>query len=115
MKKTMIAVMISAHAPVSLHPRFMSAALTRKLKQAQERLQNRDVVDAQFLCQEILRHAPRNHDALYLFAFTCLAAGRIRDALPMLEQYRRVCSARRSAPTPMHWWCASAPYIGSLR
>ena len=83
----MIAVMISAHAPVSRHPRFMSAGL-----------QNRDVAGAQFLCQEILRHAPRNPDALYRFTVTYLATGRSRDALPMLEQYRRVCSARRSAP-----------------
>ena len=64
----------------------MSSTLIRKLGQARERLQHGDVAGAQFLCQEILERAPRNPDALSLFAITLLMTGRARDAVPLLEQ-----------------------------
>ena len=64
----------------------MSSSLTRKLGQARERLQQGDAAGAQFLCQEVLQRAPRNPDALILFAITLLMTGRARDALPPLEQ-----------------------------
>jgi protein O-GlcNAc transferase len=64
----------------------MSAALQRKLSQAQQRLQEGDAAGAQRLCQEILQRAPRNPDALSLFAITLLMAGRANDAIAPLEQ-----------------------------
>ncbi len=64
----------------------MSASLIRKLKQAQERLHDGDLAGAQFLCQELLQHAPRNPDALSLLAVTHLMTGRARAAVPILEQ-----------------------------
>ena len=64
----------------------MSAGLIRKLGQARERLQQGDVAGAQFLCDEILRDAPRNPDALHLLGVTYLMAGRPHDAVPVLQQ-----------------------------
>ena len=64
----------------------MSAALMRKLSQAQERLQNGDVAGAQFLCEEVLQRAPRNPDALHVLGLTHLMTGRAREAVPILEQ-----------------------------
>lgn len=64
----------------------MSTFLIRKLSQAQERLHDGDVAGAQFLCQEILQRAPRNPDALSLFAITQLMTGRAREAVPILQQ-----------------------------
>ncbi len=64
----------------------MSASLTRKLGQAQERLERGDVAGAQLLCREVLKRAPRNPDALCLLAITCLATGGPREAVPPLEQ-----------------------------
>jgi predicted O-linked N-acetylglucosamine transferase (SPINDLY family) len=63
----------------------MSALSTRKLKQAQERLQAGDFAGAEFLCEEVLRQAPRNPDALYLLGGSRIALGRARDALPPLK------------------------------
>jgi protein O-GlcNAc transferase len=64
----------------------MSAALQRKLSQAHQRLQEGDAAGAQRLCQDILQRAPRNPDALVLFAVTLLMAGRAHDAVAPLEQ-----------------------------
>jgi predicted O-linked N-acetylglucosamine transferase (SPINDLY family) len=64
----------------------MSAALQRKLGQAHERLQAGDAAGAQLLCREVLQRAPRNPDALVLFAVTLLMTGRARDAISPLEQ-----------------------------
>ena len=63
----------------------MSASLTRRLKQAQERLQSGDVAGAQFLCRDLLAAAPRNPDVLALLAVTHLAGGRAREALEPLQ------------------------------
>ena len=64
----------------------MSAALIRKLSQAQERLHHGDVAGAQFLCEEVLQRAPRNPDALYVLGLTHLITGRAREAVPILQQ-----------------------------
>jgi predicted O-linked N-acetylglucosamine transferase (SPINDLY family) len=64
----------------------MSASLSRKLKQAQERLQQGDLAGGEFLCEEILRSVPRNPDALWLLAMSRLMSGRTEDAVPLLEQ-----------------------------
>lgn len=63
----------------------MSAALQRKLSQAQQRLQEGDAAAAQRLVQEVLQRAPRNPDALVLFAITLLMAGRAHEATGPLE------------------------------
>ena len=64
----------------------MSAALQRKLGQAHERLRAGDAAGAQLLCREVLQRAPRNPDALVLFAVTLLMGGCARDAIAPLEQ-----------------------------
>ncbi len=64
----------------------MSAFLSRKLDQAHEHLKKGEAARARSLCQEILRQAPRNPDALYLLGMTQLAEGRARDAVPPLRQ-----------------------------
>ena len=64
----------------------MSAALQRKLGQAHERLRAGDAAGAQLLCREVLQRAPRNPDALVLFAVTLLMGGCERDAIAPLEQ-----------------------------
>lgn len=64
----------------------MSAPLARKLKQAQDRFQQGDIAGGQFLCEEILRQAPRNPDALWLLGMSRLMTGRIAEGAPLLEQ-----------------------------
>lgn len=64
----------------------MSALSTRKLRQAQERLQGGDFAGAEFLCEEVLRQAPRNPDALCMLGGARIALGRARDAVPPLKQ-----------------------------
>jgi len=64
----------------------VSAASAHKLKQARERLQRGDIAGAQYLCEQILRSAPRNPDALCLLALSQLMNGRPRDAVPLFEQ-----------------------------
>ncbi|MBI2295002.1 MAG: tetratricopeptide repeat protein, partial [Betaproteobacteria bacterium] len=64
----------------------MSASLSRKLKQAHDRLRNGDPAGAEFLCEEVLQRAPRNPDALCLLGLTRLATGRAGDAVPPLQQ-----------------------------
>ena len=64
----------------------MSAALNRKLSQAQERLQQGDAAGAQSLCHEILQRAPRNPDALCMLGVSHVMSGRARDAIVPLEQ-----------------------------
>ena len=64
----------------------MSASSNRKLGQAQECLQAGDFASAERLCEEILRQAPRNPDALSLLGVTRIARDRARDAVPLLKQ-----------------------------
>jgi len=64
----------------------VSASLSRKLKQAHDRLREGDAAGAEFLCEEVLQRAPRNPDALCLLGLTRLATGRARDAVPPLQQ-----------------------------
>ena len=78
----------------------MSASLNKKLKRAHEHLQVGDAARARSLCEEALRDAPRNPDALYLLGLAQLAEGRARDALAPL---REVLSADpRHAPALEH-------------
>ncbi len=65
----------------------MSASTDRKLEQAQERLQQGDIAGAQFLCEQVLQHAPRNPEALFLLGISNLMIPeRARDAVPFLER-----------------------------
>ena len=64
----------------------MSALSNRKLLQAQECLQAGDFASAERLCEEVLRQAPRNPDALSMLGGSRIARGRARDAVPLLRQ-----------------------------
>jgi predicted O-linked N-acetylglucosamine transferase (SPINDLY family) len=64
----------------------MSAILNRKLKQAYELLREGEPARARSLCDEILRRAPRNAEALYLVGLTHLADGDAERAVPALRQ-----------------------------
>ena len=64
----------------------MAAAFSLKLKQARERLQRGDAAGARYLCEEILRGAPRNPDALCLLAMAHLMAGQPSEAVPLFER-----------------------------
>src|SRR6185436_2110897 len=64
----------------------MSASLNKKLKQAREHLERGDVARARLLCEDLLRQAPRNPDALFLLGVATLAEGRASDAVPPLQQ-----------------------------
>jgi predicted O-linked N-acetylglucosamine transferase (SPINDLY family) len=78
----------------------LSAALGRKLKQAHDHLKRGESGRALALCQEVLRHAPRNPDALYLLGLTHLAEGHAQDALPLLRD--AVSAAPRHAAALEH-------------
>ena len=64
----------------------MAAASAYKLKQARERLQQGDIAGAQSLCQQVLRNAPRNPEALCLLATSRLMSGQPAEAVPLFEQ-----------------------------
>ena len=64
----------------------MSALLAKKLKRAHDHLQQGDGARARALCEEVLRDAPRNPDALYLYGVACLAGGRPQDAVAPLKR-----------------------------
>src|SRR6185436_12732040 len=64
----------------------MSAVLAKKLKRAHDHLQQGDAERARALCEEVLRDAPRNPDALYLLGLAQLAQGRPQDALAPLKR-----------------------------
>ena len=63
----------------------MSALSARKLKQVQERLQAGDFAGAEYHCEEVLKQAPRNPEALYLLGVTRVALGKVRDAVSPLQ------------------------------
>src|SRR5690349_15160145 len=63
----------------------MSALSARKLKQVQERLQAGDFAGAELGCEEVLRQAPRNPDALYLLGVSRIALGKPREAVAPLK------------------------------
>jgi len=64
----------------------VAAASSYKLKQARERLQQGDIASAQSLCQQVLRNAPRNPEALCLLAMSRLMSGQPEEAVPLFEQ-----------------------------
>ena len=63
----------------------MSALSNRKLKQVQERLQAGDFAGAEFHCEEVLRQAPRNPEALFMLGVSRIALGKARDAIQPLK------------------------------
>ena len=65
---------------------LMSASVQRKLQQVHQRLATGDVAGAASLCEDVLRLAPRNPDALWLLATTHVLSGRPQEAVPLLEQ-----------------------------
>jgi predicted O-linked N-acetylglucosamine transferase (SPINDLY family) len=64
----------------------VSAASSHKTKQARERLQQGDIPGAQSLCQQVLRSAPRNPEALCLLGMSQLMSGQPAEAVPLFEQ-----------------------------
>lgn len=64
----------------------MSASATRKLEQAELRLQHGDIAGAQALCEQVLQRSPQNPDALFLMGMAHLMAARPEDAVPLLEK-----------------------------
>ena len=56
------------------------------MKQARERLQQGDIAGAQSLCQQVLRSAPRNPEALCLLAVAQLMGGQPAEAVPLFQQ-----------------------------
>jgi predicted O-linked N-acetylglucosamine transferase (SPINDLY family) len=64
----------------------MSAAVLRKLEQAHRQLQNGDVDAAAALCEDVLRRAPRNPDALWLLGTARLMVDRVQEAVPLFER-----------------------------
>ena len=63
----------------------MSAALIRKLEQAEQRLRNGDATGARSLAEQVLRSAPRNPHALFLLGVAHLSMGTAAEAVPALE------------------------------
>ena len=63
-----------------------SLSASRKLSQAQERLQSGDAAGARLLCDLVLQQAPRNPQALTLLAISHLMSGSPAAAIPVLEQ-----------------------------
>lgn len=64
----------------------MSASTLRKLKLARERLQSGDLSAAAFACDDVLRHAPRNPEALWLLGTIRLMTNEPRAAASLLER-----------------------------
>ena len=64
----------------------VSASLIRKLQQAEQRLHSGDFPGAQSLCEQVLRAAPRNPEALYLLGIANLSMGRASAAVPAFER-----------------------------
>ncbi len=64
----------------------MSASLTRKLKQAEERLREGDIPGAELLCRDVLRQAPRNPEAAWLLGMSRLLAGQVAEGAELLER-----------------------------
>jgi predicted O-linked N-acetylglucosamine transferase (SPINDLY family) len=64
----------------------MSAAVTRKLQQAEQQLKHGDIDGAALSCEEVLRRAPRNPEALWLLGMARLMAQRIDEAIPLFER-----------------------------
>lgn len=63
----------------------MSALTLRKLQQARERLQAGDLAGAAFLCDDVLKRAPRNPEALWLLGTVRLMTNEPREAAALLE------------------------------
>jgi protein O-GlcNAc transferase len=64
----------------------MSAAVIRKLQQAEQQLQHGAIDAAAALCEDVLRRAPRNPDALWLLGIARLMANRAGEAVPLFER-----------------------------
>ena len=64
----------------------MSASTLRKLQQARERLNQGDVAGAAYVCDEVLRRAPRNPEALWLLGTIRLMTNEPAQAAPLLER-----------------------------
>ncbi|HSQ05931.1 MAG TPA: tetratricopeptide repeat protein [Burkholderiales bacterium] len=64
----------------------MSLSIQRKVKQAQQRMQQGDVAGAEQLCQQVLQQAPRNPEALWIIGVIRLMNGQASEAVSALEQ-----------------------------
>ena len=64
----------------------MSASTLRKLKTARERLESGDLAGAAFVCDDVLRRAPRNPEALWLLGTIRLMTNEPAEAAPLLER-----------------------------
>ena len=63
----------------------MSAVVLRKLQQARQQLESGEIDAAAALCEDIVRRAPRNPDALWLLASARLMLNRAAEAVPLLQ------------------------------
>ena len=64
----------------------MSASTLRKLQQARERLNQGDLAGAAYVCDDVLRRAPRNPEALWLLGTIRLMTGEPALAAPLLDR-----------------------------
>ncbi len=64
----------------------VSSSLSRHLQQAEKHLHQGDAIAAQAVCEQVLRKAPRNPDALFLLGIAHLSQNRPADAAPALER-----------------------------
>jgi predicted O-linked N-acetylglucosamine transferase (SPINDLY family) len=64
----------------------MSAAVIRKLQQAEQQLKHGDIDGAALSCEEVLRRAPRNPEALWLLGIARLMSQRVDEAIAHFER-----------------------------
>src|SRR5690606_623126 len=71
-------------------PPPMSNVLMRQLRQAEKSLHAGDAATAQTLCEQVLRKAPRNPEALYFLGTAQRSQQRTAEAIATLERVRAV-------------------------
>ncbi len=64
----------------------VSSSLSRHLQQAEKHLHQGDAIAAQAVCEQVLRKAPRNPDALFLLGIAHLSQNRPADGVTALER-----------------------------
>ena len=64
----------------------MSAAVLRKLQQAQQQLREGHIDQAAASCERVLRKAPRNVEALWLLGLARLMGDRLDEAISLLDR-----------------------------
>jgi len=75
----------------------VSSSLSRHLQQAEQHLHQGDAVAAQAACEQVLRKAPRNPDALFLLGIAHLSQDRPDEAVSAFERTIAVDSRHGTA------------------